>query len=154
MYTSECQKWLGSWWRSKDYRLKRVFFGKKLGIVGSCTCRQEGFLCILFFLSVCSSGLFQRSHLSQIGHRKQCPTPFQGWPWMVGAVRILEEVTLGTEARPLGVLSPPRTFACSVILCCFVFCFNEGNYSFIVPQTLLLELPASEMGCWVKRADF
>lgn len=60
---------------------------------------------------------------------------------MMGAERILKkEVTLGTELVLLTTLSPPRTFACSLILCCSLLCFHEGNY--YIPRTLLLELPA------------
>lgn len=48
---------------------------------------------------------------------------------MVGAERIIkEEVTLGTELGLLSAPSSPRTFACSMILCCPVLCFHEGNY--------------------------
>ena len=132
-----------------DKKKGRGSFGNQLDIVGSYTCKYERFYAFCIFwgfpLSLCTKVLFQSSHLSL----KESNTALPSWVPQWELVRILKEVMLRGQSQGLLVsFLPPEIFVCSVT-CHSVFCFNEENYPFIVPQTLLLEAP-SQLGCWVK----
>ena len=98
------------------------------------------FHCVLKFFFIVPTSLWKA---------RKSNTALPSWVPQWELVRILKEVMLRGQSQGLLVsFLPPEIFVCSVT-CHSVFCFNEGNYPFIVPQTLLLEAP-SQLGCWVK----
>ena len=129
----------------------RGSFGNQLDVVGSYTSKYERFYAFCIFRVLpfhCVVKFFFRVPTS-FWKARGSDTPLPSWVPQWELVRILKEVMLRGQSQGL-LLSflPPEIFVCNVT-CHSVFYFNEGNYPFIVPQTLFLEAP-SQLGCWVK----